>query len=127
VGKRVQANLIAPSKLNYSTPYVHTLPLFVVYNGGHVRFEPVEKKSAPKGPMLSDQKDAIVRKANAFFGLKSAQITGSEGKYKLSLTPTDSKIKGVFRSSSVSADTLKEIETQLDLAIGKVKAHLGLN
>lgn len=41
LGRQVQNNLVAPSKLHYSDPYVHTLPLFVIYDGGEwVRIEP---------------------------------------------------------------------------------------
>jgi hypothetical protein len=69
LGRRIQNNLVAPSKLHYSDPYVHTLPLFVIYDGGEwVRIEPdvnhmgsATKISAikPISVLSSDQRDFI--------------------------------------------------------------------
>lgn len=126
IGSRVQANLVAPSNLTSSDPYVHTLPLFVIYEGGEwVKLDPLEKKKKePKGPSVSELKAEIVQKVEDLFGPKSARIVGSEGRYKIQISPTEPKAKKLFSPTSASAETLEALTAKVDAAIAKAKEHL---
>jgi len=119
IGQKIQKNLIAPTKLGASYPYVHTLPLFVIYKGGRwVRLSPVEKKDEAKtGPSISEQKDAIVRMGEEVFGRKSIRIAGSSGRYVLSINPTAAKMRKTVKPGSTSAPTLDGLRVKLEGAI----------
>lgn len=124
IGKRVQSNLVAARNLRAADPYVHTLPLFVIYGSSYLMLEPAEKKKAEaKSVSVTDQKTHIVRKGESVFGAGSVKITGKQGAYVLGIEPTKKNLKKMFASSSVRAADLASLETKLDSAIALVQSY----
>ncbi len=124
IAKRIRRDMIARSKIHYSTPALHSLPLYIGSSDSKVKgYQPVKKsKRTPKGPSTSDMKREIVKMGTDFFGARSVAIRGSESSgYKLNIVPRLSKHKSIFRATSVSADNLPQLRGLLEEAIRKVR------
>lgn len=119
------ASLVSKRALTASDPYLHDMPLYVPTKDGFVVVTPAEKASkAPKAPNKNDEKDALIRHVEAFFGLNSARIIGRDGDYNLALKPVG-RFRGVFGATSFSAPTLSELGVKMDAAIAKARAAVG--
>ena len=126
IGKKVQSNFVSASKLAASDPYVHTLPLFVIYGGKWVKLEPVEKKAAAArtAPSLSEQKRRIVLAGEEVFGSGSIRIAGTEGEYILNIEPTLKKAKRMFAPATVKAGTIEGLAEKMSIAVSRAKSLL---
>jgi hypothetical protein len=120
-GKRVQKNLAGKRSLRASDPYLHHIPLYVVFNEGWVALPGIPEKAKKDGPSLADLKFDIVRTSKDFFGSRSSSLSGKAGAYTLNIAPAKREHKGVFRPFRISG-SLPEIQVKLDEAIEKVQA-----
>lgn len=119
------ASLVSKRALTASDPYLHDMPLYVPTKDGFVVVTPTPAaKKVRTAPSKSDEKDALVRHVEAFFGLNSARVLGHDGDYKLALKPLG-RFRGVFGSASFSAPTLSELSVKMDAAIAKARAAVG--
>jgi len=124
IGEKVQKELVGKKLLTYSDPYLHQLPLYVIYRAGWVEIGgAVPKVKVKTGPSITEQKDAIINQGERFFGQNSIKILGTEGKYRLSITPKLREHK-IFRPSVIETKTLAELGEELQVAIDRVTAHL---
>ena len=126
LGQKLQKSLLPRTKVHYSDPYIHTLPLFVIYEGGQwVRLNPLEKKVVvKKGPTLTEQKDEIIREADSFFGYGSAKVQGSGGDYRLIIDPKDKKLKALYGKTMTSAETLEKLLQRIQEVIARARKEV---
>jgi len=55
VGRKIQRSLVAPRNISASDPYVHTLPLYVIYGDGQwLMMPPMQRKASGMAARMSD-------------------------------------------------------------------------
>jgi len=124
IGRKAQTHLTPPSKLTAADPYVHTLPLFVIYGRRWVKLEaPQKKRTGPKPASVTEVKAALAREGNAVFGAGAVSITGKAGAYQLRIEPRKVALRRAFRPVTVSGD-LDKLESKLREAIKTAQAFL---
>ena len=64
IGKRVQRNLVGVRSLSVSDPYVHTLPMFVLYENGSVEMPAAGSKKKSSGEAMEDPSGLMARMEN---------------------------------------------------------------
>lgn len=122
-GHRIQKKLVAKKNVPYSDPHLHQLPMFVRYQGGWTKIDGIapKERTAPTESQIG-QKDALKRRAEAFFGSGSIRITGKGGDYALTINPKLKEHKA-FRASTIRGSTVEELGQHLQTAIQKIEDH----
>jgi hypothetical protein len=123
-GQRVQQNLVGKRSLSSSDPYLHQLPLYVIFNTGWVVLEGIPERVKEHGTSLPDLKRDILRRGKGFFGASGVSLGGREGAYTLTLRPALKEHRGKFGPGSFRAETLEELSQKLDQAIEQVEKIL---
>lgn len=115
--------LVSRRNVSSSDPLLHDLRVYVGYPGGYFVADPPVKEKRPK-PTLAEDKRLFLLRAKEFFGESGVKLTGSEGDYRMMISPALKAHRGLFRPSIVRAATLEELGRMLDTAIAKVSAML---
>lgn len=125
MGRKLQRELASKRSLTAADPYLHHVPLVVLYGDDQSVELPGLEESArrPKAPGKADLRRSITDRGKAFFGNKGFTLSGAEGRYHLTFRPALKKFRGVFSETSTSAKTLEEAAEKLDQAIEKLSPY----
>lgn len=121
-GTKLRKLMLPRRDLAAAYPLMIDLPLYVVYNDGFVVVDALAKaESKKKGPSITEQKDAIIRRGESVFGSGSIKMRPSQDdKYILVIQATDKDVKKLFPRPARTVGTLVDLAAEMEHAIGVV-------
>lgn len=115
LGLKVQKNLKSKGSLSASDPFLHHMPLLVVWSEGWVELPGIPEKK--RDTEVRDTKYVLTKKGLDFFGSRGFSLGGRKGAYTMTIKPVLKEHKGKFSTTTVRAATLEDLEKKLDQAI----------
>jgi len=120
LAKRIRRSLVPKSKVHYSDPHLHDLPLWVIGRSGMFELPVRQAVVKPKGQSVADRKHALATYAHREIGGRRPSISGSDAKgYKL-------RVRVTYRGRTIDelvplSDLDQGGRADIDRAVGLVR------